>query len=343
MTRFPCLRSLFAVSASAALLLAVAAPASADRGGGGGEVDGGSVGASAEITVTGDVKGGGGGGGSVTASAPAICWWEKAEFDTSTVEAIAAIFTFVGLPFDSAAVAQIKKDIEDGKKLEWYVRKTREGATEAQIKEAGCDDWSGPYRGLLIGNTIRPFEPGNPPEPIPDPKEMADVAFKSIDLQEPTLDWNPKAKALGGGTLVNLPTWFWVTNPNEAVGNADGERTVTATAAAGDAEVRVVVTTRADKMQIASPGGAVTCSTDQARTAYSRGTAENSACTLDFQRSSAAFEAGFPVQATVAWTASWVGTGPGVPAGEQQLNGVTLSSTTDVPVRESQAVVRDVG
>jgi len=306
--------------------------------GGEGSVDDGNIHAKATIVVNGDVKGG---GGSVRASAPAICWWEKAPVDTGDgIKSLAFILDFFGINLDQNALDEMEKDEKAGKTFEWYTRKTREGASKEQLEAAGCNDFSGPYKGLFIGSVYRPFEPGNPPEPLPDPEEMADVALENIDLQEPALTWNPKVDALGGGTLVNLPTWFWVTNPGPAVGNGDGERSVTATAAAGGQQVSVTVTAKADKLQIASPGGATTCSVDQARTAYAKGTPESSACTLAFERSSTRYDSGFPVQATVAWTASWTGTGPGVPAGEQQLDGVVMSSTTNVPVRESQAIVK---
>lgn len=325
--------------ALAAALVGSALVTSPAMAGGKGEAgtDEGSVNAKATITVTGDVASGS--GGSVTVSAPAICWWEPVELSTDGVASIAALFAFFGLPFDAAAIDKIVEDEESGVELSWYGREIREGATEAQIDAAGCNDFSGPYQGLLIGYIIRPFEPGNPPEPLPDPEEMADVAFKSIDLAEPELNWNPKAQALGGGTLVNLPTWFWVTNPEAAIGGGDAERSVTATAAAGESQVSVTVTAKAGSMQIASPGGAASCSTEQALTAYASGVSDSSACTVTFERSSGAYDGGFPVRATVGWTASWTGTGPGVPAGEQALDGIVLSSTSNVPVRESQATV----
>jgi hypothetical protein len=327
-----------AVSVGAVVGASVISAATGVRGGTVGGDENGNLNAKAEIHVTGDVKGGG--GGSTTVSAPAICWWEKSDWDNDSVGGLAEFFAIFGIDLDKDALEQIEKDEKAGKKLEWYERKTLDGATDAELKAAGCNDPSGPYQGLFIGKFLRPFEPGNPPEPIPDPEEMADVAFKSIQLEEPTLSWNPRVRSLGGGTLVNLPTWFWVTNPAPAVGDADGERSVTATAAAGGQQVSVTVTAKASKLQIASPGGATTCSVTQARTAYAPGTPESSACTLTFQQASTAFAGGFPVRATVAWTASWSGTGPGVPSGEQQLDGVVMSSTTNVPVLESQALVR---
>lgn len=207
-------RSTIAVSVAASVaaiaLAAAVTPAAADREtGGSGSTEGGNVQAQATIVVNGDVKGGG--GGSVKASAPALCWWEKAPIETgATIEVLSAFLAAFGIPFDTAALQQIKDAEKDGKTFEWYTRKTREGATKEQLEAAGCNDFSGPFKGLFIGSIFRPFEPGNPPEPLPDPKEMADVALENIDLAAPALTWNPKVDSLGGGTLVNLPTWFWV-------------------------------------------------------------------------------------------------------------------------------------
>lgn len=333
-------RTIVAASIGAMGAAVLVSPVSAGNrdSGGEGSAEDGNIQAKATIVVNGDVKGG---GGSVTASAPAICWWEKAPVDTGDgIKSLAFILDFFGIDLDQKALDEMEKDVKAGKTFEWYTRKTRQGASKEQLEAAGCNDFSGPYKGLFIGSLFRPFEPGNPPDPLPDPKEMADVALENIDLAAPALTWNPKVDALGGGTLVNLPTWFWVTNPGPAVGGGNGERSVTATAAAGGQQVSVTVTAKAGKLQIASPGGATTCSVAQAITAYAAGTAESSACTLAFERASTRYEAGFPVQATVAWTASWTGTGPGVPAGTQQLDGVTLSSTTEVPVREAQTIVK---
>jgi hypothetical protein len=93
-------------------------------------------------------------------SAPAICWCEKSEVTGDTVEAIATFFqVFLGISLDRKALEEMKEDEE-----------TREGATKAQLEAAGCNDFSGPCQGLFIGSFIRPFEPGNPPDPSPIPR-----------------------------------------------------------------------------------------------------------------------------------------------------------------------------
>ncbi|EFQ83080.1 hypothetical protein HMPREF0063_12289 [Aeromicrobium marinum DSM 15272] len=324
-------------------LLAVAlcaSPASAGFTDPGGESTGDGYVATAPISISGQVPG----GTTVAASAPALCWWEPIALTTESVEAIAGFFAIFGIGADLAALQQVYADQEaTGEQFGWYVRRHRDGATDEQLAAAGCNGFSGPYEGLFIGSLIRPFPPGNPPVPLPAPEEMAAVALEYLDLQPAALDWNPRAAQIGGATLVNLPTWLWVTNADAAVGDAQGERSVTATAGAGGQTVSVTVTAVAGALQIASPGGAVSCSPAQARTAWAPTVAENTACVLTFDRASVRYPAGFPVRATVAWSASWTGSGPGVPAGAQPLDGVSLTSTTEIPVREAQTLVQRVG
>ena len=85
------------------------------------------------------------------------------------------------------------------------------------------------------------------------------------------------------------------------------------------------------------------CSVQQARTAYAPGTSQDSACILPFTRASNAYPDGFPVRASVLWTATWTGTGPGTDGAVHQLDDLPQASTTTVPVRESQAIVDRVG
>jgi hypothetical protein len=63
-------------------------------------------------------------------------------------------------------------------------------------------------------------------------------------------------------------------------------------------------------------------------------------CAFPFTHASLGYDAGFPVLATATWGASWTGTP--APAAPQGLPPVTTSTTVEVPVSESQALVRDV-
>ena len=73
---------------------------------------------------------------------------------------------------------------------------------------------------------------------------------------------------------------------------------------------------------------------------YTGGDAPAGACAFPFTRGSTGYGAGFPVTATATWGASW--TSSETP-GAQPLPTVTTDSTVDVPVAESQALVREVG
>ena len=91
---------------------------------------------------------------------------------------------------------------------------------------------------------------------------------------------------------------------------------------------------------LTSPAGGQTCTYEQFTTPYTGGDAPAGACAFPFTRGSTGYGAGFPVTATATWGASW--TSSETP-GAQPLPTVTTDSTVDVPVAESQALVREVG
>lgn len=339
------LRPVVVATAATCSFLAGAVPAVA--GGGSGHVDDGGLTAraSVQVTLSGDV----GAGGTAAVSAPALCWWEPIPYTTAALHAFMLGGSMLPLGpgvFFAVDADTLARVLEDEKKnkvaYEWYGRRVREGASAEQLAAAGCNDPSGPYRGLFTGLLFRPFEPGQPPAPLPDPRTMAEVAVEHIGIEPPALDWNPRMRAPGGGTLVNLPSWFWVTNPGPAVGGETGERRVVATAGSGDTTVRVTVVADPGGLMITSPGGATTCSVEAARTSYSAGVDESEACVLVFERASWAYADGFPTRASVRWTVTWTGTGPGTDGALHALPGITEAATAVVPVAESQALVTAV-
>ena len=68
------------------------------------------------------------------------------------------------------------------------------------------------------------------------PEDLAAYAYEVMDLEQPTLEWNPRLASGNDATLVNLPTWLWTADPA-----AVEEREVTAEAAG----ISVTVTARA--------------------------------------------------------------------------------------------------
>jgi len=175
-------------------------------------------------------------------------------------------------------------------------------------------------------------EPGEaPPAPAVDVEVLRDAAYDSIDIPEPQIQRNPDANVGGaaGATLVHVDTMFW----------ADGyQDAYWIQASVGPVWARV--TANAEDFVLTSPAGGQTCTHEQFTTAYSGGDAPAGACAFPFMRASIGYGSGFPVTTTATWGASW--TSSETP-GAQPLPPVTTDSSVDVPVAESQALVKTVG
>lgn len=175
------------------------------------------------------------------------------------------------------------------------------------------------------------FPTGAPPQPQVDPADLAQLARDNMVIDAPAVDRNPKVAAVNQATLVGLPTWFWVTNP-ASVGGATGTRTIRAEVGAVWAEV--VATTGG--LTLTSPAGGRSCAPTVASTAYTPGAPDSAGCTVEFSRASVGYAGGYPVDASTAWTAAWTGSG----GTGGQLDGLARTTTVNVPVAESQALVR---
>jgi hypothetical protein len=191
-----------------------------------------------------------------------------------------------------------------------------------------------------------PVQDSEPTVPVlrVEPEQVALQAYKELDLVEPVLDRNPRATqgTHSGLTLVNIPTWFWVTN-SQALG-ADGTRSVKAEARQpGEKILGVEVTARTKGLTVSSPAAeTTTCPVVKARLAWSEGLGEEDGCTLHFHHASVGLPDGHPVTASVTWTATWTSS-PGPATPQPVPNGTrTVTSTVPVPVAEIQAIVTDL-
>lgn len=355
-TRGRAARRLATVAGAAGVALATAAalapPAHAGAGGGQGEATDGGYGVGAvSVTVTGDVS------GALRASVPSpppLCWWEPVstlgwEVDPSDPEAVEEYWDEEMMPFLTGHAAEgavaVNRERFDaaiaaaarGESVTWYSLKVNDAMRPggdgyeqaAALSAAGCGSGTNPGRFGPVLVSLDWFVTGNQPEPVVDPEILAEYAYEVMDLVDPTLDWNPKIGEVGNASLVNLPTWLWVDDEASV-----GVRTVTASVGA----VSATVTARTDGVSITSPAGTAECSADQARTAYSAGASEASACTLTFDRASWGYGGGFPVEASTTWQATWTSsTGEG-----GQLDARSAGETTYVPVAESQSLVTAV-
>lgn len=345
-----------AVAVAASAL--VAAPAHADI-----STDGSSGGYSVSVTdvvITSDSPAVS--SGTVSLPVPLKCWWEQmtadstleGDFDADDSEAFkeyydemivqmrghaaAGYFSFPPVEY----VQSILRQERSGTSFTWHRLAWREGVDP--VSECGIDsrgtvgdaygaNGAGDAVDQAIPISFRAFVQGTEPPVTVDLDGLAQVLWDHADasIEAAELDRNPRIASEGGATLVNLPTWFWVTNPGAALAN-DGSIHLEATA--GSATATLDAST--DGVTVTSPVGARRCSVEQVRTAYARGASEDQACTIDLQRAGT-----WPVTATTTWTGSWQAQQGGESA-SGTLDAIGRSSTVEVPVAESQALVREV-
>ena len=288
------------------------------------------------------------GGGSTVVRMPASCWWTPINYmgfqqdnpsswvewyDTVVRElrdhAHAAIAYFQMGPrsmYEAAAASP------NANALDLYGIDCRDDATYCSgilMSYAGTPQVYDPG-GCPVPVTHR-FFAGATPQPLVDPEDLAQVARDYMAIPDPVAERNPKLDIAGGSTLVSLPTWFWVTNP-DAVGAATGG-TRTIRAQAGPVWAEVVAPTSG--LSINSPAGGTSCSPDRAVRVYAPGANDSTGCTVAFDAASVRYADGYPVDLSTSWSATWTGSGGtgGV------LPGLSRTVTTNVPVAESQALV----
>ncbi|WP_205856883.1 hypothetical protein, partial [Phytoactinopolyspora endophytica] len=195
--------------------------------------------------------------------------------------------------------------------------------------------------GHVMGSAIVAglFVQGEEQPVLVDPEVLAQAARDRMVIDEPEIDRNPQGTGnLAGATLVNFPTWFWVTNPEESIGGSDGERQIRAEVV--DGEVWAEVTAETGGLSVASPAGDTFCEPAVAISSWTAGADDDSGCTVEFDRASVQYPGGYPVTASTEWNASWEGV---TQDGEQvggDLEPLARTTTVDVPVAESQSIVR---
>lgn len=293
----------------------------------------------------------GGGSTSISVSVPPKCWWTPFNTDNFGFEDIdvsdpkamekwfeAASKGLYGSSFVAGVLAfpsgdYIKSHL--GSQWSWYTLKSQPGVNciqEGFTQKGG----TGPQGWGDIPISYAAFQ-GAPPPPVVDVADVVQAVWDraSAEVLGPDLDRNPQITSAGGATLVNLATWFWVQNVEEALAG-DGE--VRLEVSIPGSPVQATLTSTTDSVQITSAAGAVACSVDAAQVAWSPGASEAGACTLPFDRAN---RAGWPVTAQTTWTGTWQGTDRNGPTGGT-LDTLTPSATIQVPVAESEALVNDV-
>lgn len=211
-------------------------------------------------------------------------------------------------------VARVTEAAKSGAKYRWYNLQCRKGVNGV---EAGYTKSGGEYLGEIVPVSWAAFIEGQQPEPYVAPEDLARAVWDYArgNLVAPEIDRNPKVAANGGATVVNLATWFWVTNVAQSLAD-DGKLNLSATA--GNTTVTLQATST--PLAITSTAGSTECSIEQAKS-------RKGACKIVFERSNASLA----VTASLTWTASWSGGGE-----TAVLPSVSHSTTENIPVLEIQ-------
>ena len=330
-----------------AVLGLTALPANAwANNGGGGEASGGGYGVAVRFSGDGAPSG----GGSTVVRMPASCWWESVKYDYGGFQqdnpsSWVAWYDDLTNPLASHSYAS-DGNYTWGPRSMYQAAAASPNANALDLYSINCRDNATYCSGILMSyaGTPQVYDPGScpvpvtfrffagaPPQPLVDPQDLAQVARDYMVIPDPVAERNPKLDLTGGGTLVSLPTWFWVTNP-DAVGAATGG-TRTIRAQVGPVWAEVVA--RTSGLSINSPAGGTSCSPDRAVRVYAPGANDSTGCTVAFDAASVRYADGYPVDLSTSWSATWTGSGGTGGA----LPGLSRTVTTNVPVAESQALV----
>lgn len=315
---------LLSLSAAIGIVILGAASNSASAACGGGDVscpppqvDGRTV----TVTVTGSlVRAGSGGstGGTTTVSVPVPCYltpsWTGKEY-------------FDGI--EDGSITSAGWDEWGGAANRWPYSGWRAHETDDEGRwwTPTCrysdgfeyDDWGDFANDFFLSYPQTFLQPGEQPPDPPVPAEiLLQAAQEAMEVPAPEFEHNPDATG-PFDTLVNMDTWFWLSDPTQ-----DGS--VTASAGANSVTVDA---TLSDVVFSATNAGAVPC----AGTGVEWGPGASSDCTLAFERAGAA-----DVTADTQWTLAW--SFNGTPQGA--VDPLSASFSQPVTVAESQALVNDI-
>lgn len=309
-----------AVGLAGGLTLLAAAPAAADCGGGGvtcaPETDGRTV----TVTVTGSFvssgRPGSPGGGSTTVRVPVPCvfyegWTGKEYYDgveDGSINGAGSNRDEQWTPY-----AGYRQHQDDTEGHWWYAGCTNVNDLPWDDFIQFAEDFFDTHSGVYVEAG------GAPPVPPVPPEVLLLAAQEGMEVPEPAFEFNPDARG-AFDTLVNLETWFWLSDPTQG-------GSVTATAGANSVTVDAEL---ADVVFSAPSAGAVPC----VGTGVAWRPGGSSECVLVFDRPGAA-----EVTADTRWTISWSFNGQ--PQGA--VDPLSARFTQPVGVAESQSLVTSVG
>ncbi|MEO7060083.1 MAG: hypothetical protein ABI083_10205 [Lapillicoccus sp.] len=323
------------------LLSATFSPAIAGGAGGGGGTQGGYQAVAFDFRQV----GGAGGGGHTVESMPSRCWWSVSPMILNGVDVSADPSQWLAWRAATDAgsgdqklihLDQLQKAITaaaTNPALRLYRAACRDGLPCVETARYVLGDISAYTNSEACNRTSNEnfYPQGAPPQPSVDPRELALKAVEHLNIPNPLVDRNPLVGALGGATLVDLPTWFWVRDDNALAASSDGRLEIIATAG----RVQVMVTATTVGLTLASEAGGSQCSIAQATTAFGGADAGADPCAIEFRAASVGRPAGFAVTASSSWTATWLAN-DGTSGALVALGRVAV---TQVPVAETQALV----
>ena len=329
-------------------VLGTSTGAHADQGPG--DVTPGGYTVSVQIHFSGNAAPGGAGGSTKSIALHPSCWWAPAPGNYTSAKAMLDWYDGVTGGVQSPGMLA-----QYGPRSVWEDAVAREAAGQnISWYKAFCydpNDYVDYGLGSVDTGDDNPIAGNNPtwqtflyrafgageaiPAPMVTPQELAEAAREELQIPDPEIDRNPKVHDTDDATLVGLPTYFWVTNP-QAVGGAAGERFIRAeVVGAGQAVwAEVTASIHRDGLVLSWPGGTQACAPDIAIKKYPDVSADGG-CTVEFQRASTGYPGGYPVQAATAWDANWQGSGG--TAGN--LPGLATQVTALIPVAEVQNIV----
>lgn len=346
MRHFGFIRPLGVALAVGTMVMAAALPAAAGDGNVGDDdppPNGYTAEVETEIVIDGNTIPGS--NGRITVSVPAKCRWVPVPWDPELFRDLMLgleSLPFVGNMFDVFFTP-------DEEYLDEAFEVWNDGETPVTWYRLDCDDDASEEEVASYLRTCTVMHPdvcpmsqfaffveNEEPPVVIEPEQLALEAREHLEIPEPEVDRNPKAAGLDQATLVNVPTWFWVTDP-DAVGGEDGELSVRASIPEYGIWAEVTATTNG--LTLSSPVANKTCPPQRAIKRWVSGASDDDACTVQFDRASVNYPEGYPVTAQTQWTATWEGVGADGSRDSGDLEPQSSApETVNVPVAEVQGV-----
>lgn len=160
--------------------------------------------------------------------------------------------------------------------------------------------------------------PGGPPAVVVTPEQLAQEARNLLDLPVPEVGVNPPDYL-----LVQLPTWWWLENPEP----------ITQRTELGPVWAEVTATPVSSSWTGGDPQPPVQCLGQGVEWRFNLGEEHPGSCRYTYRRASDQWDA----QVVAQWEVTWVGAGG--TGGE--LEGLVTEAVVPVTVYERQAVVVD--